>query len=145
MSKPSAQAAASRGYIDSDAKVSIKTPESLSLHGFKQLDSKWAVMGDITWTRHSRFDSLSINYSQPKSAPFSASNFAGQTTDKTTLVPQWKNSMKVAIGGTYQYSDRCSCVLAWPTTNPRCRTKNTVCPPCRTTTASGCRLAASMT
>ena len=41
------QAAASRGYIDSDARVDIKTPESLSVHGFKQLDSKWAVMGDV--------------------------------------------------------------------------------------------------
>lgn len=98
------QAAASRGYIDSDARVDIKTPESLSVHGFKQLDSKWAVMGDVTWTRHSRFDSLSINYSQPKSAPYSASNFAGQTTNKTTLVPAWKDSWKVAIGATYQYS-----------------------------------------
>lgn len=98
------QAAASRGYIDSDAKVSIKTPESISLHGFKQLDSKWAVMGDVTWTRHSRFDSLSINYGQPKSAPYSASNFAGQTADKTTLVPAWKDSWKVAVGATYQYS-----------------------------------------
>ena len=98
------QAAASRGYIDSDVRVDIKTPESLSVHGFKQLDSKWAVMGDVTWTRHSRFDSLSINYSQPKSAPYSASNFAGQTTNKTTLVPAWKDSWKVAIGATYQYS-----------------------------------------
>lgn len=98
------QAAASRGYIDSDTKVSIKTPESISLHGFKQLDSKWAVMGDVTWTRHSRFDSLSINYGQPKSAPYSASNFAGQTADKTTLVPAWKDSWKVAVGATYQYS-----------------------------------------
>lgn len=98
------QAAASRGYIDSDVRVDIKTPEFLSVHGFKQLDSKWAVMGDVTWTRHSRFDSLSINYSQPKSAPYSASNFAGQTTDKTTLVPAWKDSWKVAVGATYQYS-----------------------------------------
>jgi long-chain fatty acid transport protein len=98
------QAAASRGYIDSDARVSIKTPESISLHGFKQLDSKWAVMGDVTWTRHSRFDSLSVNYSQPKSAPYSASNFAGQTADKTTLVPGWEDSWKVAVGATYQYS-----------------------------------------
>ena len=98
------QAAASRGYIDSDVRVDIKTPESLSVHGFKQLDSKWAVMGDITWTRHSRFDSLSINYSQPKSAPYSASNFGGQTADKTTLVPGWEDSWKVAIGASYQYS-----------------------------------------
>ncbi|WP_416340589.1 OmpP1/FadL family transporter [Rivihabitans pingtungensis] len=98
------QAAASRGYIDSDVRVDIKTPESLSVHGFKQLDSKWAVMGDVTWTRHSRFDSLSINYSQPKSAPYSASNFAGQTADKTTLVPDWKDTWKVAVGATYQYS-----------------------------------------
>ena len=98
------QAAASRGYIDSDVRVDIKTPESLSVHGFKQLDSKWAVMGDVTWTRHSRFDSLSINYGQPKSAPYSASNFAGQTADKTTLVPDWTDTWKVAVGATNQYS-----------------------------------------
>jgi long-chain fatty acid transport protein len=45
------------GYAEKeDASVKITTPESLSLHGMYKIDPKWNVYGDVTWTRHSRFN-----------------------------------------------------------------------------------------
>lgn len=89
---------ASYGYRTSDVSVDIETPESLSLHGFRQINPKWAVMGDLTWTKHSRFDVANIVYALPKNAPMGTAN-------ATTLVPNWSDSWKLSIGGTYQVND----------------------------------------
>ena len=40
------------------AKLEVTLPDSLSVSAYQALNSKWAVMGDITWTQWSRLDSL---------------------------------------------------------------------------------------
>lgn len=97
--------AQANGYIDSDVSVDIKTPESLSLHGYKKIDPKWAVMADLTWTKHSRFDKVDIQYAVPKNAPFSQAVHGGVRAPATTLNPKWDDTWKLAIGASYQYSD----------------------------------------
>jgi long-chain fatty acid transport protein len=42
--------------------LNIRTPESLSINGFRQLDAHWAVMGDATWTRSSRLVNLNVQF-----------------------------------------------------------------------------------
>lgn len=102
------------GYAaNEDAHVDIETPESLSLHGMFKVNHQWTAFGDVTWTRHSRFDTLQINYENVKAV----ANAAGQETgcanssctavlsDKTVLQPNWQDTYKVGIGAAYQYSE----------------------------------------
>ncbi|WP_024303153.1 OmpP1/FadL family transporter [Pseudogulbenkiania sp. MAI-1] len=86
-------------YKDSEgAKVDIVTPESLSLHGMHKLDPKWTLFGDVTWTRHSRFDTAVVEYENTK-------RVAGGFSNKTILTPRWEDTYKVALGASYQWSD----------------------------------------
>jgi long-chain fatty acid transport protein len=75
-------------HNDSDASVSVNTPESLSIHGFHQLTRTVAIMGDFTFTRDSRLKQLRID-------------FANTTADSITA-EHWKDSTKVSIGAQWQ-------------------------------------------
>ncbi|WP_457442103.1 OmpP1/FadL family transporter [Roseateles sp. P5_E4] len=75
-------------HNDSDVSLSVRTPESLSIHGFQQLTPTIAVMGDFTFTRDSRLKQLRID-------------FANSTADSTTA-EHWKDSTKVSVGAQWQ-------------------------------------------
>lgn len=80
--------AATLDHNDSDASLSIRTPESLSLHGFHQLTPTVAVMADVGWTRDSRLKQLRID-------------FANTTPDSITP-EHWKDTTKVSVGAQWQ-------------------------------------------
>lgn len=75
-------------HNDSDASLAVRTPESLSLHGFQQVTPTVAVMADFTWTRDSRLRQLRID-------------FASSTADSITP-EHWKDSTKVSVGAQWQ-------------------------------------------
>ncbi|UDF36301.1 UNVERIFIED_ORG: OmpP1/FadL family transporter [Shinella sp. XGS7] len=77
-------------YTNSDASLDITTPESLSFNFFKQHD-RFGVMGDITWTRHSRFKELRIDF---------ANNLPDSNTPEN-----WTNTLRASLGLNYQWSD----------------------------------------
>lgn len=77
-------------YTNSDASLDITTPESLSFNFFKQHD-RFGVMGDITWTRHSRFKELRIDF---------ANNLPDSNTPEN-----WTNTIRASLGLNYQWSD----------------------------------------
>ena len=84
------------GYADSeDAKVDITTPEALSVHGMHKLNSKTNLFADVTWTKHSRFDKALLVYENAKTGQ-------GNTT---YLTPAWKDTYKLSLGGSYQYTE----------------------------------------
>ena len=90
---------AGRGYLPSeDASVRINTPESLSLHAMYRANDKLNLFGDITWTRHSRFNKANLIFGNSK-------NVINRQSDRTTISPNWRNTYKVALGGSYQYSE----------------------------------------
>lgn len=96
------------GYVANEkASVKIVTPESLSLHGMVKLNDKWNAFGDVTWTRHSRFNRLAINYETPKVVANVSNPAAGPVAQstKTTIQPKWRDTFKVGLGASYQYSD----------------------------------------
>lgn len=87
------------GYKASeDASVKIVTPESLSVHGMYKATDKLNLFGDVTWTRHSRFNEANLRFENDKRV------LAG-TANSTRIVPNWRNTYKVALGGSYQYSE----------------------------------------
>lgn len=77
-------------YTNSDAGLEIKTPESLAFNFFKQHE-RFGVMGDFTWTRHSRFKELRID-------------FANTLADSNTP-ENWTDTLRASLGLTYQWSD----------------------------------------
>lgn len=83
--------AASPTFTDSGAKASITLPESFSLSVFSQINPQWAVLGDVTWTRWSRFKELRIRFDN--GAP-----------DSVTP-EEWDDSYRVSLGASYQLNN----------------------------------------
>ena len=93
-------AAGGNGYAAHEkAAVKIVTPESLSVHGMYKATDKLNLFGDLTWTRHSRFNKAELVFENVKNIG------GGKQSDRTIITPNWRNTYKVAVGGSYQYSE----------------------------------------
>ena len=78
--------------VNSEALVELRTPETLSVNAFHQMDDKWALMGDVTWTRTSRLQNLDIQF--PPTAE-----------GAERIRQQWKDTYRVSLGTNYKYSE----------------------------------------
>lgn len=97
---------AQAGFVPSeDASVKIVTPESLSVHGMYRVNNQLNVFGDVTWTRHSRFNTVDLYFANPKMLGVNPQTGTPVTSNKTTLKPNWRDTYKVAVGASYQYSE----------------------------------------
>jgi long-chain fatty acid transport protein len=83
---------ASSRKANSPALVDVKTPETLSVNVFSQIDDKLALMGDVTWSRHSRLEDLNIQ-------------FVGTGEGDEVIRQQWKNTVRASLGMNYKLSD----------------------------------------
>lgn len=83
--------AASTAFTDGGASASVDLPETLSIGAYADLDRKWAVMGDVTWTRWSRFKELRIR-------------FDNGAADSVTP-EEWRDTVRVSAGVNYRYND----------------------------------------
>lgn len=78
--------------VNSEALVEVRTPETLSVNAFHQMDDRWALMGDVTWTRTSRLENLDIQFPP--------------TAEGAERIRQnWKDTYRVSLGTNYKYSD----------------------------------------
>ena len=84
--------AAASNKVNSGALVELRTPETVSLNAFHQMDERWALMGDVTWTRTSRLQNLDIQF--PPTAE-----------GAERIRQQWKDTTRVSLGASYKYSD----------------------------------------
>ncbi|VTX72161.1 Putative outer membrane protein [Neisseria subflava] len=93
-------ALAANGYTANEkARVKIVTPESLSVHGMYKVSDKANLFGDVTWTRHSRFNKAELVFEKEKTIGIN------KKSDRTTITPNWRNTYKVGLGGSYQISE----------------------------------------
>lgn len=93
-------AAGGNGYAAKEkASVEIQTPESLSVHGMYRANDKVNLFGDVTWTRHSRFNRAELVFENMKNIG------GGKESDRTVITPTWRDTYKVALGGSYQVSE----------------------------------------
>ncbi len=83
--------AASPVFSDSGASASVDLPESVSLHGYADLDQRWSAMADLSWMRWSRFKELRVRFDN--GAP-----------DSVTP-EEWRNTFRVAAALNYRYND----------------------------------------
>ncbi len=91
--------AASNLHPNSDAKTSIDTPESFSINAFHQYNEKIAFMGDVTWTRHSRLDSIGIQLKEVNGYPY----LNGVNEGDATVDQDWNDTYKISLGMNYQW------------------------------------------
>ncbi|RFP10460.1 transporter [Duganella sp. BJB488] len=84
--------AKSSNKVNSAALVELRTPETLSANVFHQFDAKWAGMADVTFVRHNRLGDLDIQ-------------FPGTTEGAEVIRQQWKNTVRVSLGGNYAYNE----------------------------------------
>jgi long-chain fatty acid transport protein len=83
---PNAGAAA-----DGNVTAKIDLPATFSVSAFSQINSKWDIMGDVTWTEWSNFEELRVVRD------------SGVTL---TVTPEnWHNTMRYSVGVNYHYSD----------------------------------------
>lgn len=86
-----------KGYLSSEgASLKIVTPESFSIHGMYKASDKLNLFGDATWTRHSRFNEANLVFENQKAT------VSGKPSQITTIKPNWRNTFRVAVGGSYQ-------------------------------------------
>ena len=76
---------------NTSVKANIALPETLSLSAFSRLNDTWDVMGDVTWTRWSRFKELKIIRANGSLLALTPEN--------------WDDTMRYSIGVNYHYSD----------------------------------------
>lgn len=69
----------------------LTLPESLSVSAFSKLNSTWDLMSDITWTRWSQFNELSI--------------YRDNGALLISTPENWSNTMRYSIATNYHYSD----------------------------------------
>jgi len=84
--------AKSSNKVNSAALVELRTPETLSANVFHQFDAKWAGMADVTFVRHNRLGDLDIQ-------------FPGTAEGAEVIRQQWKNTVRVSLGGNYAYNE----------------------------------------
>ncbi|MDO8047775.1 OmpP1/FadL family transporter [Janthinobacterium sp. SUN211] len=80
------------GKVNSKALVELRTPETVSINAFHQMDDRWALMGDVTWTRTSRLQNLDIQFPP--------------TAEGAERIRQnWKDTYRVSLGTNYKYNE----------------------------------------
>lgn len=82
--------------LNAPVTLAIKMPDSFSASVFHQLDGKWDVMGDISWTGWSVFQQLNVIDTR-----------TGATLGGGAPVTEnWKDTWRVSIGSNYHYNDQ---------------------------------------
>lgn len=85
---PFAALPAALGAVDSVARLTLDTPDSLSVSLYGQLNPRWAALADVTWTRWSKFKELRVRFDS--GAPDSAT-------------PQnWDDVIRISLGAAYR-------------------------------------------
>ncbi|HHB13141.1 MAG TPA: hypothetical protein ENK62_08080 [Chromatiales bacterium] len=78
-------------FVDGDARASVTLPETASASLVHQLNDKWTLLADWTWTRWSRFKELTFEY-------------PGGFTPASTTVEEWKNNNRLSVAANYRLS-----------------------------------------
>lgn len=83
---------ASSRKTNSEALVDLRTPETLSIGIYSQIDDKLALMADVTGTRHGRLQNLNIQ-------------FVGTGEGDEVISQAWTKSVRASLGMNYKLND----------------------------------------
>ena len=76
-------------FTDTGISAGVDLPETLSLSLYHEVNPKWSVLADVTWTKWKRFDKLVIDFTNP-----------AQTS--STIPENWENSLRYSLGMNYK-------------------------------------------
>lgn len=76
------------GAADTGARSTIKTPDSLSVSLHNQVNAKWALLADATWTGWSKFKELRVRFDNGSPDAVTPEN--------------WRNTVRVSLGAGYK-------------------------------------------
>lgn len=104
-------AAALTAGLGGKVKADVELPDSATISVHQKISDRWAMMGDISWTGWSTLQQLQVDNV----------NGANVTTEEL----KWRDTWRVAFGGTYAYTDALSLKfgLAWDQTPVRDTTR----------------------
>jgi long-chain fatty acid transport protein len=83
--------AAASAFADSGVSATLDLPETVNLSAYVELDSKWALLGDLHWTRWSRFEELRVKFDNG--------------SPDSVVKEAWRNTVRVGAGVNYRYND----------------------------------------
>lgn len=89
---PGAFAALTAGAQDTGARSTIKTPDMLSVSIYSEVNPKWTLLGDFTWTGWSKFKELRVRFDNGSPDAVTPAN--------------WRNTVRLSLGAGYKVDDR---------------------------------------
>ncbi|MDQ8203914.1 OmpP1/FadL family transporter [Pelagicoccus sp. SDUM812003] len=79
-------------FMDQGGAVSLDLPDSASVSMYHELNDRWTLMGDVTRTWWSDFQTLTIEFENP--------------SPPDSVIPElWEDVNKYSLGATYAFSD----------------------------------------
>lgn len=85
---------AARGrFVDTGASAKLKLPDTLAFSVYHEVSPQWALMGDVTWTRWSRFEELRIKFDNP--------------LQPDSVQPEdWRDTVRLGLGVKYNVNQK---------------------------------------
>jgi len=78
-----------------NASINVTTPETVSLNAYHQLNSRWAIMGDLTWNRQDRLQEIEIDMP------------TAQIPDRKVIQKTaWQNSWRASVGASFRLDEQ---------------------------------------
>jgi len=84
----------------------IPLPEIITLSGYQDLNTKWALLGSIVYSGWSPFKTISLNNIAVGLPNPDESGFIIQTTTNNTAPQNYKNTWRFAAGANYHVNER---------------------------------------
>ena len=91
-----ANAALAGVFYDGGVKADVEVPDTAILSAWQQLDDRWEIMGDLSWTGWS-----SIQY-----LDFIRTDGPANGSTLSSTHENWRNTWRVAVGASYRYDDQ---------------------------------------
>ena len=82
------------GAKANDTKATMKLPDMAIMSVSQQLSDKWQMLGDLSWTGWSSIPKVDIMNAT-----------TGSSTPQQTLLTDFRNTWRVALGANYKYND----------------------------------------
>ena len=89
---PGAFAALTAGAQDTGARSTIKTPDTLSVSAYGDVNQKWSLLGDLTWTGWGKFKELRVRFDNGAPDAVTPAN--------------WRNTLRLSLGAAYRLDGR---------------------------------------
>jgi long-chain fatty acid transport protein len=91
-----ANAALAAATYNGGVEADVEVPDTVILSAWRQLDDRWEVMGDLSWTGWAKIQYLDII----------RTDGAANGTTLSSTHENWRNTWRAAVGASYRYDDQ---------------------------------------